>query len=576
MKPDNSSDCVVQIETPNKQTVKTEIMFLNTIIYSDQLVSHTQEISLDYLFPWLFNSFNSIYSLPLSTKINVKLTGDPSFQEPVINVIKALFQILAFTRQKIEANLSLASETNNFKGKLFLNLGETPFLNNLYQESLSRDPDHTHYDPCHFLNDYYNKQPTQLPSFEELILVIREKQIKYIYTHNTSYIRYFIEYHKVFLPTLLERLGVELVIVDFDTYNQMDGFYYLKQCLNNSHFRRYCIMPHIESYWDKKLELRNIHYFPTPFKVDDNNEKLNILDNDFKIIITTWARLPQIIHYMKLIVFFLQYVDFSRPILNYQILFHSLTEMLLKDTTISTQSKMRQYFLLSEMYYQTNSILKFEIIDQIKTNREICLYGEDDWGLFFPQYYKGLSDQNKLKEILSQNSYLQILMNSNYSYYENNPMFLKLLNANNPYLGFCSVITDDDLQGLRLLEYSNIDELNSKIENINTLSHAAEFQSSKKILGKKINNSIDDFYDHLLNSNNPERKDLLFERIVDEKRLNSEKTILEFIKNNQSRLEECLDRIKSEDFNNLNPEYSPLMNRPYFQKLMSIYCSKAA
>ncbi|QQR81149.1 MAG: hypothetical protein IPJ69_03140 [Deltaproteobacteria bacterium] len=178
------------------------------------------------------------------------------------------------------------------------------------------------------------------------------------------------------------------MILDFDTHNETNGFYYIKRIFNEESFRRFCIFPHIEKYWDKRLEINNVQYIPIPFKIDES-DSLRELRSDFSILITTWCRLRYILDYLKPITFFLKYLDPQEPIKDFQYLFQALSFLLQKETHIPLAKKMRLFTYISEIYYHTNSLLKIEIIDQLKTKRKVLLYGDEDWKIFFPNYYQG-------------------------------------------------------------------------------------------------------------------------------------------------------------------------------------------
>ena len=325
-----NQECLIKIATPDAKTVFCEISYLGKILYTDSFHSLADSLEMDYFFPWLFIGFKTIFDLPLTAKTHIQLAGDAAFHESFIPLIKMIINMIGTTRQKIESFQPLRQQTENFKGKLFLNLGDAPMLISLYQQALQEDPDHAHYDACYFLDAYFTHKPTHLPSLEELMAVIVEKKIKTIFSHNTSYIRYFLQYHQVFLPALMEKIGVEWVIVDFDTYNQTQGFHYVKKMFHTPACRRYCVMPHIETYWDQTLGLKNIQYIPMPFLVE-GRQGIQKTDT-YQIIITTWCRLAQTLHSLKPILLFLSYIDLSQPVRDYQFFFHALVHQLQNST----------------------------------------------------------------------------------------------------------------------------------------------------------------------------------------------------------------------------------------------------
>ncbi len=563
----NEVFCQVTLDTPDASTVICTITFQDTTLYQDTLTIPTEGFSPDYVFPWLFLGFKTLFTLDPSVKVAIQMKGDAAFHGDLINLVKIHANMVFTTREHIARHAALAATTADRSGKLFLNLGDTPMLAAVYKVAREQNPDATFYDACDFLDDYYNHKPATLPSLDDLVATIAEKKIRSVFTHNVSYVRYFMQHHRVFLPAFLEAIGVELVIMDFDTYNQAEGFYFLKKMFQGTSSRRFCIMPHIEKDWDRTLGLDGVRYFPIPFKIEESTALKNIKD-DYQILVTTWCRLPFILKYLKAICLFLSYVDPAAPVYDYQYLFHAMVHRLHRNDRMPIAVKMHAYTLLSEAFYQANSLLKIDLIDRLRTDRKIHLYGDDDWKIFFPQHYRGMAGQNDLKRMLDGGSFIQLLLNTNYSYYENNPMYAKVFSANNPYLGFCTVLEDPELAGLRTLEFRSSEELNVKLEKVPSLASSAAYQASKTILTRRWNDAIDDFHAHVAD---PSRKTLLFERVTETRnRAFEEGPLQAYIAKNRGRIDECLDRLTRLDFRN-GFEPSAFTQRPYFETIRNLY-----
>ena len=573
MKKDN---CQISLKIQNKNQILADIVYNENKIYSDIFISPTPEISYEYFFPWLVIFTKTIYSLPLSADINISFLD--SLEEPntLDLTIKKTIQIIQTTRENILKYKHLKSETKSFDSHLFLNLGEVPFLFRIYKKACHLFPHKSYYSPCNFLNNLDEDKNYSLLENTEfgdgLVQIILNKKIRYIYTHNITYLRFFFEERNIDLSVLLEHIGVELVIIDFDIYSEREGEYLLKKMTQNNNFRRFSIFPNIDAFWDHHLHIKT-HYFQIPYDINKQNV-VKILEPDFNILVTSWSRTENILHFIKPILLFLSYVDASKPFWDFQFLFHSLSYLLKYKLELPLLHKMRYFTLLSEIYFHTNSLLKFEVLHKIKTQRKIHLYGDKQWENFFPQFYKGEANQNDLKIMLKSKSYLQILMNANYNYFENNPMFIRLLNSNNPYLGFSSILKTPELEGFSKLEFSNVDELNHKIESINDLTSSPEFVESRACFADQNNQCVDDFFNQIFitkseQKNNYEYRTLQYHELFEK---NLESSFL----SNKDRFQECLSRIIREDFHSLDPTKSALMDRPYFQVLLTLQNSSKA
>lgn len=567
--------CRIQFTSEDQVNISGEVLYQGKNIFSDTIGIFNKNKSENYLFPWLINLSKTIYKVPLSTAIDIKLIGEKNFFNPLLPIFQSMMNIVQNTRRFIATHQDISLQTSQFFGKLFLNLGDVPFLKALYHKAVTLDPLNTYYDTCDFLNDIQTNI-SKCESPQGLIKFIIKNNIKKIYTHNISYLMYFLNKHQIDLPSFLELIGIDLIIVDFDVYCEREGEYFIKKMLSTDKGPRFSIFPNIEAYWDKQLKINNVHYHPMPYKIEPV-KSINFIsplssEASYDILITSWARTKHILHFFKPILLFLSYVDFSKPFYDFQFLFHSMAYLLTKNTLLPLHIKMRYFTLLSEIYFHTNSFLKFEVLQNIQTKRKIHLYGQDDWLQFFPQYYQGQAEQNDLNKMLSEKPFLQILMNANYNYFENNPMFVRLLNSNNPYLGFSSVLRKDDLSGLDTLEFSNIEELNVKIENIQLLIQSEDYQKSRINLAHSMNRCVEDFYKEVLNPDTVSVQDKnSFEIMTDHYQVLFETQISESLKMNDEKIQECLSRIIREDFHHLDPETSPFMNRPYFQKLVTLY-----
>lgn len=562
--------CQLRFELKNPRTISGTVFFEEIEKRSEILTFHTPKISEHYLFPWLIELTKEVYRLPLSASINIKLLGEKSFFDPLLPIFQSMVNIIQNTRKAIATHRGFSQKTASFKGKLFLNLGDVPFLRNLYEQAYAIDPDNTHYDICNFLNDIPIPE-SEAVSLERLISFILTNKIGTIYTHNISYLMYFLSRYQIHLPPLFKSLGIHLIIVDFDIYSEREGEYLLKKMMNTDEEARFSIYPHTERYWDRELNIKNVHYHPIPYTVKES--KTRVLREDYEILVTTWARTPHIIHFLKPILLFLNYVDPEKPFYDFQFLFHAMTHYLTQHLNIPLHQKMRFFTLLSEVYFHTNSLMKFEILQKIQTRRPIHLYGQKDWNDFFPQYYKGQADQNDLSRMLDEKPFLQLLLNSNYNYFENNPMFIRLLNSGNPYLGFSSILKTEDLRGLEALEFSSIAELNSKIDQVNLLTQSENYQNSKQALSCSINLCTESFYQEVLTPPlmRSEDKKNIFEITTDHYQKMFENEFAASFPANRARIEECLLKILKEDFHHLNPSASPLADRPYFQKIITLY-----
>ncbi len=567
MKP-SARSCLLNVVFESPSTLTATLLYDGQTIAKDTLALYGVHRGETYFFPWLVDFMKPIYDHPLSTNLDVKLVGDKTLSDPVLPVIQAAVDILQGTRKALSKHQAARRDADSRDGLLFLNLGETLFIRKLYETALRDNPKRVHYDPCHFLNAV-SKDVSPCASVDGLMEAMRQKNIGRVFTHNVTLLNHYLHNHRIHLPSFLRKIDVELTIVDVDTYDQREGDYYQKKMFHENGFRRFCIMPHIEKYWDGKLGLKNIRYTPLPYEIQD--ECPMTLPPDYSILVTSWARLKHVLYFFKPILLFIEYLDRENPFFDFQFFFHSLAYLLKNDEKIPLAVKMRYLTLISEMFYHTNALMKFETLQGIRTERRIDLYGESDWKALFPEYYRGQADQNDLNRRLDETPYVTLLMNQNYHYLENNPMFVRMLNANKPYLGFCSVLKTEDLEGLSTLEFSGIETLNAKIDRVDALIRNDDWRASRKSLKDILNPCVRDFHHELTSSPSLGTGTDAFEKLTDSYHFLFQEKLTASLPKQLPRLKECLERTLKEDFRHLKPEDSAWMDRPYFRKIADLY-----
>ncbi|QQR81148.1 MAG: hypothetical protein IPJ69_03135 [Deltaproteobacteria bacterium] len=193
-------DCFIKIGTPSSNRINFTINYHEKVFFSDEFISPTPTISFDYVFPWLFNGMKKVLDLPHDVITRLQMEGNQDFHKDLIEVIKIQINMLFETKNCIKKYEYLREKISKHTGKLFLNLGETPMISEIYQEAVKQDPKHVFYDSCHFLNDYFRHKETTLPTLENLTEEILSKEIKTIFVHNSLYLRFFSIITKFFYP----------------------------------------------------------------------------------------------------------------------------------------------------------------------------------------------------------------------------------------------------------------------------------------------------------------------------------------------------------------------------------------
>ncbi|QQR81159.1 MAG: hypothetical protein IPJ69_03190 [Deltaproteobacteria bacterium] len=565
---------VINISFLTPKTISCVVTYQDSILNSDTYTSDSEDISLRAFFLWLCATINGVFYLPASTEITFRFNESPDCPQILDSTINKLNRVIANTQfqlKKIHKQKNIAITHN---GKLFLNLGMTPYLYQLYLKAYEECPAGSFHDPCHVINKDPEGESLPTPSVEDFVENILKNKLRTIYSHNVSYLSYFMEVHEVYLFCIADYIGVEFIIVDFDTYNQMDGQYYHKLFMNNENHRRYCVMPHEEKYWDQTLKISNARYFTFPYKISEQKE---IIRNDYDIVISTWSRLDKIFCIFKSVLTFLDFVDPEKPFYDFQMLYRSLSHLLLNQTSYSTYEKMLYNKIFSMIFYQSYSFLKFEIIEALKdirNNKRIFLFGDNIWEKFYPKLYRRPLNLDEIKDFRNINigrPFIYLLMNPNYNYLETNPMMTRVLNAGFPYLNISSVLRLNEHEGLNVLEYDSKNMLLEKIDNIETLIQDDQYQRALKNLIHDNNKIVDDFFDDALHGQAIEKTPFFFEELTQRHEELFLEKLIQYLKVNGPKVQECMTKLISRDFSNYDLYQSRYAERPFMKKMIEFY-----
>ncbi|QQR81158.1 MAG: hypothetical protein IPJ69_03185 [Deltaproteobacteria bacterium] len=560
----------INISFLNPKTIQCDLIYEGDTINSDIFVSDSEDISLRAFFLWLCATAKSVFYLPTETTTHITINNSENYPETLKPWIEKLHKTIINTQNEVRKYENMKEQCLNYDGKLFLNMGTDPSLYNLYSYAHAEDPSNAYHDTCNGISNNPSTIKSPEISIDPLIQKILKNKIGKIFSHNQYYIFYFLKFYDLYLFSIFELLKVEFIIINFDSYNQTDGHYFHKKLVNNESHRRYCTVPHIEKYWDNILNMENIRYFSFPYfihkKIPQN------LDN-YSIVITSWSRIDPILQSLKMILFFLNFVEKKEVFFDYQMLFHTLSYLLLHQTTLSIYEKMVFFKIFSTIYYQTYSFLKLEIIESIKTEKKIYLFGDEGWNHFFPNYYQRAltSDESRdLTTIQLDEPFLFLLMNSNFSYYENNPMMIRILNGGFPYLNISSVIRDSSIMGLAELEYTSTKELNLKINNIKEYIQKEDYQTALNNFSKSNNLCVKEFMNDALHGS-MQTKNIFFESIIQQYNDIFLEQIISYLNNNGGRVQECFTKLLNREYLAYDIMSSDYCNRQFMKKIIPLY-----
>ncbi|MBF0493471.1 MAG: hypothetical protein HQM15_11930 [Deltaproteobacteria bacterium] len=546
---------------PNPQRISLHFFWPHKIEELQELPITNDEINIESLYFWMLSHCRKIFELEELPQ-DIQLTIGAKFNKipEIIQVCQKIMSILASTSNKIRGNLFLKEEFKSFEGKLFYNIEDLFALNDLYLKIKEKHSDQTH---CLNMKSGWNKlkrcwEETDHYSIRQLLDMIREKKIKTIFSVNMFLPNDILKKEDTLLIPLLKHLGIEFIIIDFDTYELVNNGHTKKAVMNMKEVRRFSIYPSISKYFDQAAGANEIRYFSYG-DILNPDQLIHAPDPNPEIVFLSNARSNYVLGLMPQILHFMNYVDSENPFDDQQMLFYAINHLLLHSTELEIDQKWKYYSLFADVYMGVLSLLKYEVISGIETTHKVLLFGDTAWEKLFPQYYQNrFLNEEEQKEKLQNGKSIYILFNQNYSYFENNPVFLRAINYAAPYLTFPAAATLQELSGLRHLEYSNPQEFNSKLKNIGSLCKDPEYQSSLQKIKSYLKSCHNDFVNQV---ENPEIKISLYDQLCNENEQIFQQKLEGYIKNNFYRISQCMDELMKK-----NPKEFQLNQYSYFHK----------
>lgn len=485
------------------------------------------------------------------------------FKPYLIQLVSTLHNTNKFL-QKLEAEeLNYQSNQNT----LIYNLEGHFYLENIYDEIKADNKAfyETFSTGWNAIKRQFDTPPQVMPP-EDLLNFIKANSIGRIVSINQYYLETLFENHNIYLLALLQKLGVEYNTVDWDIYaiNKMLGLN--KLCFNSAQFKRYDVFPSIQKNWNEAFGVDNTAYHPGQAL----REEIRILDplnENYQILCAANSRLANFKEPLQLerVLAAFDLCTEENLFHDFQFWFHAISLFLIRDVQASQLEKLKLRAQLIKIHFDGISLLKYEALAGIKTDREILLYGDEEWQYISPNYYQGdYLPKEEVTERIRSGDYLHLQLNNVFSYPEAHPIISEALSLQRPFLGFPAVAKTPELQGFEALEYRNVAELNHKLDNINSALDNVQFQYSLQTHSNTMKKCWTEFCENLTQGYVEERDSYksVCEQHLDQFKLSADK----YIKNKRDRLWDYLKFLRGVPNYNLNQ--SLFRHKPYVEVIV--------
>ncbi len=417
-------------------------------------------------------SHGFLYNVLPSNIISIEFSDD--INDPDLkNIISNLAQLYRGTNEILHNLHATKSKTADYNRTLIYNVDDSPWLKKIFEHKTENVHAPIFYKTFYTGFNTFTRQagePSELFTPSDMLAYIHENQICRVISLNMYYLEYMSSRHSVFMLAVFKKLGISYNIIDWDIHGITGDVGIIKAAYNCQSFVRYVAFPGYEAEWDKLMGLSNIAYYPVNL-VENRKVDFCRLHDDYKILCVTHSRIKSLIP-GKMLENILAAFEFTRDdnlFYDSQFWFHAMNFYLVRrdDINLVDRLMLRKYLL--DIHFDGMSVLKYEVLEQLSTDREVILYGDEMWGKLFPQYYQNeyLSDDQRTT-LLKSRDYLYLQFNSVLSYPESHPVVSYAITSSVPFIGFPAVVKTPELQGFHAVEYSNTSDLNRLIADVNS------------------------------------------------------------------------------------------------------------
>ncbi len=331
----------------------------------------------------------------------------------------------------------------------------------------------------------------------ELIEYIRKNRIKTLLTVNYYLAHRYSSLVGVSLLSILNYLGVECMTINNDPPDLQPTGHIHRVAFNNPKWRQFSNLGVLNRYWDDKYGVTNIKYVAIP--QDYRPGEIKPLDDDYSIIILSNSRWSNVKTSQSFVEHFLGQMPQDKLFETFQLWYMTLRYMVLNIMELTEFEKLKYNSLLHQFFYVIANYLKYEIIRWLPEDREIKLFGDLAWKELFPQYYQGSLSNDEIDDLFKKDNQLYLLLNFGFSYLDASAPVYDMVRRNVPWINVPQMVTTSTFNGLRHIEYSSKEELNSLLRNIQDVYKVKELQDALGIYSGILSSSVDDIEAALLN-----------------------------------------------------------------------------
>jgi len=424
----------------------------------------SSEQTMMYYFCWVLNTIRPLFfSMPVA---DIKVEYTQECKDKINNMIVFAYNLLKNTNDTLRRISDGKNITQSNENALFFNVGENVNFRKIYRNCLKKDPSRLRYldfDPgFNPVERRWEKTPPPM-TVDEFVRYIQENRIRKIVSIN----HYLLEKYQdqgIYILAVFKYIGLEYIIIDLDNYDLTLHGYLYKSYYNVEEFDRFSYAE-FHVFWDRYYGLSNVNRIVFTHE-DKKRFAFQELDEDYHIVVMSNSRLNDVVSMLNPILFILGEFKEGSFFEELALWYYSMRDMILSSMDLSEYERLNFNALLLRFAYNASQFIKYSVIDEIKTDRKIELYGDAGWQTLFPEYYLTYLDRKGIDKVFSEGRSLNLLMNWQLTWLETSAVIFEALNYRVPFLNHPAIVKTEKLKAMSHIEYSAPADLNLKLRNI--------------------------------------------------------------------------------------------------------------